>query len=50
MLANEHLIKPEAFWKQVLWTDEVTVEVLATMSECVCLEEKRYRTVLTLTE
>ena len=25
--ANEHLNKPDAFWKQVLWTDEIKIEL-----------------------
>lgn len=25
--ANEHIDKPDAFWKQVLWTDEVKIEL-----------------------
>lgn len=25
--ANEHLNKPDAFWKQVLWTDDVKIEL-----------------------
>ena len=27
MFAKERLNKPDAFWKQVLWTDEVTIKL-----------------------
>ena len=27
LTAKEHLDKPDAFWKQVLWADEVEIEL-----------------------
>lgn len=32
-LANEHIDKPDAFWKQVPWNDEVKIELFTGMSK-----------------
>ena len=37
--AKEYLNKPDAFWKQVLWTDEVRIEVFGHMSQGVFGEQ-----------